>query len=328
MNAHYRELVERISKSYGLSVEEIERQVGVRRALLPSLLSKSAAARIVAAQMRIEYVLGASHVSGPKIADAVAAAIAEANRGHLSTLGYWSHPHETPPVIASHYIRAIDAIVESGLDSSISIKVDKFEFDRDVVLQVLRHGILRRVRVHFDAESHHCVDRTFSLLEEGLALGADVAASLPSRWERSSQDAERLVRLGVAFRIIKGQGKDPEKPQIDPRRSFLDLVRQVSGRASHVAIATHDRRVAEPALDMLRATQTSCSLEQLRSLPRLDFLAEERGIPVRIYVAYGRPGLPYTLNHVTRRSAIIGWVLRDLIVRRRPANRQPIGGSE
>lgn len=315
MQDRYRELVERISRDYGLSVEDVERRVEARRAPFPGLLSRNMAARMVAAQAGIEHALGARHVTGLQIRDAVAAATAEANRGRLSTLGYWSHPHETPSIIASRYAQAIDAIAESRLAASISIKAEKLELERDRVLGLLRHALRRGVRVHFDAESHAGVERTLDLVEEGRARGADVGATLPSRWERSARDAERLVRMGVPFRIVKGQGKDPGKPRIDPCRSFLELVAQVCGRASHVAVATHDRRVAEPALDRLLATRTPCSLEQLRSLPRLDFLAEARGIPVRAYVAYGRSGLPYALGQVARRPAILAWMVRDLLVR-------------
>jgi len=152
-------------------------------------------------------------------------------------------------------------------------------------------------------------------MEEVLAVGADVSATLPSRWERSTKDAERLIELGVPFRVCKGQGGDPNKPRINPRHSFIELVRQVAGRATHVGVATRDRRTAEPALNILLEAGTSCSLEQLRSLPRLDFLARKRAIKVRAYIAYGRFGLPYSIREIIRRPAIAGWVIRDVVAR-------------
>jgi hypothetical protein len=58
-------------------------------------------------------------------------------------------------------------------------------------------------------------------------------------------------------------------------------------------------------------------LEQLSSLPRLDALARQRGVPVRVYIACGRWGLPYAVREVLRRPAIAGWIARDLLWRHR-----------
>lgn len=320
MPDHYAELIQDISQRYGLSVGDIEKRVESRRARFAGCLTRSGAARMLAAQSKLEYVLGMRHVAGLELSDAVAAAIREARDGRLATLGYWPHPHEDSVSVASRYVQAIDTIVESQIDSSISIKLDRLQFNRDALFRVFHHAKLRQVRVHFDAESLAAADHVLSFLEKGLEMGVDLSTTLPSRWRRSVEDAERLISLGVPFRIVKGQGKDPDSPHIDPRQSFVDLVRHVAGRAAHVAIATHDRRVAEPALDLLLAAGTPCSLEQLRFLPRLDFLAARRDVPVRIYVPYGRPGLPYTLAQVTRRPAILLWVLRDLSAGSRHVN--------
>lgn len=315
MSDQYTTLVLDISRRYGLTVEDIEQRVESRRKRFPGWLSKRGAARLLAAQSQLEYVLGLRHVAGLELADAMAAAIAESQRGHAATLGYWPHPHERAARIASQYVQAIDAIAGSPVDSSISIKLDRLEFDRDALFTVFRHAQSRGVRVHFDAENLPSQDDVLAFIAEGRALGVDLSATLPSRWARSTRDADRLIEMGVPFRIVKGQGKDPARPDIDPCRSFLDLVRQVAGRAPHVAVATHDRRVAEAALDLLLAARTPASLEQLRFLPRLDAAAARRGVPVRVYIPYGRPGLPYTLTQVTRRPAILLWVLRDLTAR-------------
>ncbi|MCP3974531.1 MAG: proline dehydrogenase [bacterium] len=262
--------------------------------------------------------LGARHVVGLRIDEAVTAAAAEAQRGNRATLGYLAARNESPDAIGAHHLSAIQAIAAADLDSSISIKVDKLEYDRDVLFPVIEAAMNVGVRVHFDAQAYESADPTFTLFEEALDLGADVSATLPSRWQRSVEDAERLIELGVPVRVVKGQAEDPTNPKIDPRRSFVDLVEQLAGRVAAVGIATHDRRVAEPAFDLLQAAGTPCSLEQLAALPRLDAVFTTRGIPVTVYVAYGESGLPYALNQVFKRPAILGWVIRDLVVRRQP----------
>lgn len=313
----YIKLLDQIASRYDASVEDLDQRAIARHAKFHGLISKSMAARSIAAPMALSAFLaaGARHLSGMHIEDALIAASREVKAGRLATLGYWPPPKEAPEVIASHYFKAIDLIAESRIASSLSIKADRLEYKRAILIPIWRHASARKIRIHFDAQGQ--TEPTLALIEEACGLGADVSATLPSRLGRSPRDAERLLTLGIPLRVVKGQGGDPENRKIDPRGSFLDLVQQLCGRASHIAVATHDRRVAEPALDMLVSTNTPCSLEQLVSLPRLDFLAEKRGIPVRIYTAYGKTGLPYAINQLFHRPEIFWWILLDIFARYR-----------
>lgn len=252
------------------------------------------------------------HVSGDEIPAAIEAAKAEAARGKALTLGYWSQHGEAPAQIAAQYMASVDAISAAGLACSISIKVDTVEFQRELLLPLFERARDRGVRLHFDSQAWDTASRAFELLDAAREMGAAVSTSITARWRRSFDDAERMIAMGVPMRIVKGQGSDPGDRSIDPRRAFLDLVRLCAGRAAHVGVATHDRRVAEPALDILKNAGGSCCLEQLTSLPRLDFVAQKRDLPVLVYIAYGRVGLPYAVAEMFRRPAIIGWVARDL----------------
>lgn len=333
MSGSYHQLVVRIADRYGVSPEAVDRRTGSRSGRLfglVGLFGKSAVARTVAASLAIGVAerrladflaAGARHVSGLEIADAMAAARLEAAQQRLCSLGYWPQPQDTPQTITSQCMVAIEALAEAGLGGSVSIKADQLGYDRALVRSLARYARAHRVRLHFDAQGFDSTDRTHAMLEDALGLGADVSGTLPSRWVRSVHDAERFIELGLPVRVVKGQGADPDHPKIDPRRSFLALVDVLAGRAAHVGVATHDRRTAEPALDRLVARGTPCSLEQLRSLPRLDFLADARGLPTRAYIAYGRFGLPYAVGEALRRPAVLGWILRDLLVRRLPAAR-------
>ena len=175
-----------------------------------------------------------------------------------------------------------------------------------------------KARFDGDSQAWETAPRALALLEEAREMGVAVSTSITARWRRSAGDAERMITLGVPVRIVKGQGGDPGDRRIDPRRAFLDLVRLCAGRAAHVGVATHDRRVAEPALDILKDAGASCCLEQLTSLPRLDFVAQRRGLPALVYIAYGPVGLPYAITELFRRPAIIGWIARDLFEKVRP----------
>ena len=327
MSAPYEDFVAHLARRYGVPAEQIDRRVRSRRARTAGLLGPRLAARTVSASLAIgelESRLGrhlaakARHVSGLAEDDALQAARAEAAAGRQCTLGYWSKPGESPASTAERYARAVERVADAGLPASVSIKVDLLGFDRALLAPVLRAARARDVRVHFDAQGPDTITRTHALVEEACALGNDVSATLPSRFLRSRTDAERFIALRIPVRVVKGQGGDPEHPKLDPRRSYLELVDRLAGRAAFVGVATHDRRVAEPALRRLVAAGTPCGLEQMRSLPRLDFIAQELGLATRVYVAYGHAGLPYAIGECLRRPAIVGWILRDLFLRHAP----------
>lgn len=298
--------------SVSAGAADVARERGSSRRPIVSAVAK--------AIWRFESFLSANsrHISGRDISAAIEAARVEAARGKWLTLGYWSQSRETPAQIVAQYMASVDAISAAGLASSISIKVDTVEFQRALLLPLFERARACGVRLHFDSQAWGTASRTFALLDEAREMGAPVSASITARWRRSLEDVERMITLGVPVRIVKGQSGDPDDRSIDPRRAFLDIVRLCAGRAAHVGVATHDRRVAEPALDILKGSGGSCCLEQLTSLPRLDFVAEKRELPVLVYVAYGSVGLPYAIRELVRRPAIIGWVARDLFEKFRP----------
>jgi proline dehydrogenase len=313
----YNRLLEDLAGKYGMTAEQLDKKVIRRRAQVFGLLSKGMTARVITGPAALTSFLGsgARHISGLHVSDALAAARKEALAGNISTFGYWPKPGELPESIAKNYVAAVDAIADAGIVSSVSIKVDRLDYDWDILYPVLHRAMERRVRIHFDAQGK--VDPTHDLIEKSCALGADVSGTLQSRLMRSLDDVERFVKLQIPIRVVKGQDADPQYPKLDPRRSYMALVERLAGRAAHIGVATHDRRTAEPALDALMEAKTPCSLEQLRSLPRLDFLAEKRGVPVRAYVAYGHFGLPYAVNEIFRRPSIVWWILRDAVERLR-----------
>lgn len=340
-------LVSRIAQRHDISPEEIGRSVARRATRLhgwAGWLGPHALARTVGwslalgrAERRFADFLaaGARHVSGLTIEDAVEAARRELQTLNTATLGYWPQPGEAPESVSSAYEVAVAAVADlrdgdrplPGAGAwlrigapSISIKPDHLAFEPRHLRPVLAAARRRGVRLHFDAQAFDTAERTLACVEDALDAGNEVSATLPARWRRSAEDAERIVRWGIPVRVVKGQGADPGDPRIEPRRAFLALVERLAGRAAHVAVATHDRRTAEPALLMLKSARTSCSLEQLRSLPRLSELAGVLDVPMRVYVAYGRFGLPYAVSEVLRRPAIAGWILRDLLLRGRPTS--------
>ena len=175
--------------------------------------------------------------------------------------------------------------------------------------------------MHFDSLEPDGVDRSLALAEEGLRLGGRIGFTLPGRWRRSRADAQRLIELAVPVRVVKGERTEQGLPApvgTARRDDFLGVVDVVAGRAPLVAVATHDAVLARSALERLRAAATPAELELLYAFPFEPALsvARELSVPVRAYVGFGYPWLPYGLRDL-RQGRVLGWFVRDVALGRR-----------
>ena len=269
---------------------------------------------------------GARHISGARLDDAIGAAQRELTERRAVALGYWPADGEHPQLIARKILAALRALAplvplqpegDGELVPAVCVKLDLLHYDADLWQELVTTARQTRVRLHVDAQGLDTAEPTMRLIESAVGSGADLSVTLPARWGRSFSDAEQFLYWRLPIRLVKGQGGDPAHPRLDPREAFVALAERLAGRARHVGVATHDAHSARRVLAMLQAAGTSCALEQLRALPRLDGLADGLGLPVRADIAYGQTGLPYALREVLRRPAMLGWMARDAWAARR-----------
>src|SRR2546428_10485730 len=91
--------------------------------------------------------------------------------------------------------------------------------------------------VHFDSLGPEVADQTFSLLADALERYPKIGCTLPGRWRRSLEDADRAVKLRLNARVVKGQWVDPDEPSIDPAAGVLAVIDRLAGRGSLLARA-------------------------------------------------------------------------------------------
>lgn len=258
----------------------------------------------------------AAYVAGPELKDAIAACDKFSLQGATSTVGYWDSGEEEPRLVADTYLAVLAAIKQKGSNSYLSIKAPALGLSSSLVHEVVACGRDADIGIHFDSLSPDVVDRTFQLIDEAAKCAPNVGCTLPGRWQRSVEDANLIVDLGVRVRVVKGQWEDPDYPNIDLRAGYLATIDQLAGRAKHVAVATHDPLLAEESLRRLQAAGTSCELELLFGLPMnaVRKVADKAGVKVRVYIPYGESYLPYALSQVRKKPQILWWVMRDALI--------------
>jgi proline dehydrogenase len=255
------------------------------------------------------------YTAGPAVRDAQAICERLAHEGIANTICYWDIYSEQPNAISQAYIGALNAISSVTPDCYLSVKAPALKFDIELVKKVLAEAQRLNAIVHFDAMGPETVDQTFALIDEARRIYPRLGCTLPSRWQRSLADADRAIDMSLRVRVVKGEWAGLENDDTDPREGFLKLVECLAGRAVHVAVATHNPMMGRYSLRMLKQAGTPCELELLYGLPQQPMLriARDFGVRARMYVPYGRSGLPYRLKQAIRNPRIIRWFMHDLL---------------
>jgi proline dehydrogenase len=258
-------------------------------------------------------------VIGADLKHARAAAGSLRDRGYEVTLAYWNQLDESATSVVSTYGEALHVVGDLGGQAYLSIKAPAFGFDAGLYEGLLANARALAIPLHFDSLGPEAADRTFSLIADHAAPAFEaVGCTLPGRWKRSRDDADRLAALGVTIRVVKGEWPDPDAPALDPEEGFLDIVTRLAGRAASVRIATHDGDLAERSIRILHRAGTPCDVELLYGFPVRGLLPRLKDlvVPVRVYVPFGYGWVPYCMDHVRTRPAFLWWLVRDSLAGR------------
>ena len=259
---------------------------------------------------------GRVYVPGWHLADALVHAQALAGQGFACTLGYFSSAQDTPLAVASECAAIVDAVASLQPPGYLSIKAPALGFDMQPVAPVLAMARERGLLVHFDSHDIGSAEPTLRCVEQAAAQGVATGLTLPARWQRSQDDLQRCLALGVRPRLVKGEWPDPQAPRADAGAGLMALVEGcVAGGAAEAAVATHDPALARAALRRLLDAGVRCELELLHGMPRHAQLAvaAELGVPVRFYIPYGIAWRPYALRKAGENPRILWWLLRDAL---------------
>lgn len=278
--------------------------------------------------------VSARYIAGIDL-DSALATVAALNRSRTSAtvdvLGEFVHELAEADRATASYLDVLAALYARGLDSQTSVKLTQLglKLDRDICLANLRRLVgeaeRRGTLLTIDMEDSSCTDATLEVFEAVRRESAAVGAALQACLRRSRADLERLLPLAPNVRICKGIYIEPaaiayqERDAV--RRSFLDLVGAMLARPSFVGIATHDEKLVDGSLELLRRHRADRGRYEFQMLLGVREDLRRRllaaGHPLRVYVPFGDNWYAYSLRRLKENPAIAGHVLRDLLDHRR-----------
>ncbi len=269
-------------------------------------------------------------IAGESIEEAIPAAAALEQQGLQLTLDYLGESVSSAAAAAAaatDYMKIIDAIVESGIERNISLKLTQLGLDVDRATavdnmrRILEPADANGFFVRIDMENSPYTSATLEILETLWQQGhRQIGTVMQSYLKRSEADIRRLNALGSRVRLVKGAYKEPKdaayqkKSEVDA--AFVELMRLLLDEGTYPAIATHDP-------DMIDATKAHARSKNIAS-DRFEFqmlygirrdlqnaLVKE-GYRVRVYVPFGQQWYPYFMRRLGERPANVAFVLKGL----------------
>jgi proline dehydrogenase len=272
-------------------------------------------------------------VAGETIEEAISV-IRELNaQGIVATLDHLGENVETiddAQRATDDYVKVLDAIGRSGVQSHVSVKLTALGLDLgDDVCRANVARIVAKAKevgtfVRVDMESVNYTDRTLAIYRSLRNEYGNVGIVIQAYLYRSEADIIALCQEGGKVRLCKGAYKEPPikafPKKSDTDASFVRLMKMLlspNARAhgARGAIATHD-------VKMIEATRRYA---QVQLVPRDEFefqmlhgirrdlqqqLAAD-GYTMRVYVPYGTEWYPYFMRRLAERPANVWFIMSN-----------------
>ena len=269
-------------------------------------------------------------VAGEELADAVEA-IRQLNRRGISAsfdhLGESITSEAETRKEVNEYVRVLDSIHESRLDSNVSVKLTQLGLDvsqdlcyantRTIVEAALRYNNFVRI----DMEDSTKTDATLQVFKRLRAEFENVGIVIQAYLFRSEKDSEELRELGARIRLCKGAYKEPPSVafprKADVDANYIKLTKMLLSSSAYHGIATHDENMIAAAIQFAKERNISPDEFEFQMLYGIRRDLQEKlvrgGYRMRVYVPYGRYWYPYFMRRLAERPANVWFVLRNMI---------------
>lgn len=297
-------------------------------------LSNSRELKDVALQNSLARKFALRFVAGETLDQAVNVIIELNRKGILATFDQLGENVATPAAAiaaADSYIRILDRIKSTGINSNVSLKLTQMglDVDEDLCLQNLVRICERAAElgnfVRVDMESSAYTDRTLALFRKlwnGQGL-RNVGVVLQGYLYRTEDDVREMNSLKARVRLCKGAYNEPPDVAF-PKKSDVDanyakLVRLLLRDGNYPGIATHDERLIEYTKRFAARSGIDARKYEFQMLYgiRRELQAElvRQGYNMRVYVPYGDEWYPYFMRRMAERPANVVFLVGNLVKR-------------
>ncbi|MDE1842428.1 MAG: proline dehydrogenase family protein, partial [Thaumarchaeota archaeon] len=125
--------------------------------------------------------------------------------------------------------------------------------------------------------------------------------------KRTQKDLEMLLRKGAKIRLVKGayheSAKNAYMTRHDVDENYKKLMNRLFDDANEFAIATHDSKLIDMAINLSRKHERKFEFQMLKGIrDELKPILVKDGFTVAEYIPYGTNWLPYSIRRLKERK--------------------------
>ncbi len=235
----------------------------------------------------------------------------------LDFLGENADTLEGAEEAATQYLEVVQAIVASGLESHVSLKLTALGLDHGVEVAVAHlERILAAAKKHdifvrIDMEGSDYTEKTMQVFEKARANYDNVGVVLQAYLHRSRADVARANELHGRVRLCKGAYHESPLIAYQDRakvsENYVTLMKDLLSHGTYPAIASHDEQMIQATIQYAREKGISPSSFEFQFLYGIrrdrQLQLRKEGYNVRVYVPFGSQWYPYFMRRLAERPA-------------------------
>ncbi|MDE1726935.1 MAG: proline dehydrogenase family protein [Thaumarchaeota archaeon] len=218
--------------------------------------------------------------------------------------------------VVSEYLTLVSNLRKFKVDGGISVKPTQVGMTRNVeectanLEKIIEKASISQSFVWIDMESSEYTDDTLriylKLFEKYERFGIAIQANL----KRTEQDLKRLLEHGAKIRLVKGayreNGRVAYKTRHEVDENYKRLTRMLFLDGNEFAIATHDSKMIEIAIDLSKKHERKFEFQMLKGIrDELKPILIKNGFSISEYIPYGTNWLPYSIRRLKERKCNI-----------------------
>jgi proline dehydrogenase len=301
-------------------------------------LSESPWMREHAPGLRFVRAAAARFMPGEKSEDALAAAQSLQASGIttlLTQLGENITERAEAGAVVTHYLDLLERIRAANLPAEVSVKLTQLglDLDREFCYANLVKLIERSAAVSagapkclwVDMEQSSYVEATLEIYSRARRAYPNVGVAVQAYLHRTQKDAEALIALGAAVRLVKGAYSEPPEVAFADKRdvdeNYFRLAQMLLGpNARRVGVrgvmATHDRALINRLTDWAASQsipRSELEFAMLFGIQRAEQLRlAQQGYRSDVLISYGSFWFPWFMRRLAERPANVWFVVRNL----------------